>query len=43
MHLIDNISNKIIYLFLIILGILTILYQINFDDLWLDEMAHSGC
>ena len=39
MHLIDNISNKIIYLFLIILGILTILYQINFDDLWLDEMA----
>ena len=39
MHLTDNISNKIIYLFLIILGILTILYQINFDDLWLDEMA----
>ena len=39
MHLIDNISNKIIYFFLIILGILTILYQINFDDLWLDEMA----
>ncbi len=39
MHLIDNISNKIIYLFLIIFGILTILYQINFDDLWLDEMA----
>ena len=39
MYLIDNISNKIIYFFLIILGILTILYQINFDDLWLDEMA----
>ena len=39
MHLIDNISNKIIYLFLIISGVLTILYQINFDDLWLDEMA----
>ena len=39
MHLTDNISNKIIYLLLIILGILTILYQINFDDLWLDEMA----
>ena len=39
MYLINNISNKIIYLFLIISGVLTILYQINFDDLWLDEMA----
>ena len=39
MSFIDNISNKIIYLFLIILGVLTILYQINLDDLWLDEMA----
>ena len=39
MSLIHNISNKIIYLFLIIIGILTIFYQINFEDLWLDEMA----
>ena len=39
MYLINNISNKIIYLFLIISGVLTILYQINFDDLWVDEMA----
>ena len=34
-----NISNKITYLFLIILGIFTIFYQINYDDLWLDEMT----
>tara|TARA_B100001057_G_C22821208_1_gene939509 strand:+ start:14 stop:1405 length:1392 start_codon:yes stop_codon:yes gene_type:complete len=39
MNFIYNTPNKIIYLFLIILGILTILYQINLDDLWLDEMA----
>jgi len=39
MNFIHNIPNKIIYLFLIILGILTILYQINLDNLWLDEMA----
>ncbi len=35
----DNILRKITYFFFIILGILTIFYQINFDDLWLDEMA----
>ena len=39
MSLTHNISNKIVYLLLIIIGILTILHQINFDDLWLDEMA----
>ena len=34
-----NIKDKIVYLVLILLGIFTILYQINFEDLWLDEMT----
>ena len=34
-------KNKfILYFFFIFLGLLTILYQINFEDFWLDEM-HS--
>ncbi len=32
------IKDKIAYLILILLGISTILYQINFEDLWLDEL-----
>ena len=35
----DTTLRIIIYFFIIILGILTIFYQLNFDDLWLDEMA----
>ena len=31
-------SNNFIYYFLVIIGILTIFYQINFEDFWLDEM-----
>ena len=33
-----TIKDKIAYLILILLGISTILYQINFEDLWLDEL-----
>ncbi len=33
-----NISNIIYFVILISLGIFTILYQINFEDLWLDEL-----
>ncbi len=34
-----NIGNQILFFFLIFLGILTIFYQINFEDLWLDEVS----
>ncbi len=33
-----NLNLKLLYFFLIIVGILTIFYQINFEDFWLDEM-----
>ncbi len=33
-----HIGYRILYFFIIILGIFTILYQINFEDLWLDEL-----
>ena len=33
-----DLNHKILYFFLIIIGILTIFYQINFEDFWLDEM-----
>ena len=39
MRSVINIKDKISYLILILLGISTIVYQINFDDLWLDEMT----
>ena len=34
----DHILNRILYLLIIIIGTLTIFYQINFEDLWLDEL-----
>ena len=34
-----NIGSQILFFFLIILGIFTIFYQINFEDLWLDELS----
>ena len=33
-----KLNNKFLYLFFVIIGILTIFYQINFEDFWLDEM-----
>ncbi len=33
-----HVGYRILYFLLIILGIFTILYQINFEDLWLDEL-----
>ena len=33
-----NLNHNFLYFFLIITGILTIFYQINFEDFWLDEM-----
>ena len=33
-----KLNNKFLYFFLVIIGILTIFYQINFEDFWLDEM-----
>ncbi len=33
-----NLNHNFLYFFLIIAGILTIFYQINFEDFWLDEM-----
>lgn len=39
MQRVINIKDKITYLILVLLGIFTIFYQINFDDLWLDEMT----
>ena len=33
-----RLSKNFLYLFLIIVGILTIFYQINYEDFWLDEM-----
>ena len=33
-----NLNYNILYIFIIITGILTIFYQINFEDFWLDEM-----
>ena len=38
MNLKANINNIIYFVILISLGIFTILYQINFEDLWLDEL-----
>ena len=34
----DYIRNRILYFFIIIIGVFTIFYQINFEDLWLDEL-----
>ncbi len=34
----DHILNRILYLLIIIIGTFTIFYQINFEDLWLDEL-----
>ena len=34
-----RIINIILYLILIIIGIFTIYYQLNFEDFWLDEMS----
>ena len=34
----DHILNRILYLLIIIIGNFTIFYQINFEDLWLDEL-----
>jgi len=34
----DHIHNKILYIFIVVIGIFTIFYQINFEDLWLDEL-----
>ena len=39
MQSVINIKDKITYLILILLGVSTIYYQINFEDLWLDEMS----
>ena len=39
MQSVINIKDKITYLILILLGISSIYYQINFEDLWLDEMS----
>ena len=33
-----NLNHNLLYFFLIIVGIFTIFYQINFEDFWLDEM-----
>ena len=33
-----KLNNKFLCFFLVIIGILTIFYQINFEDFWLDEM-----
>ena len=32
------IRNRILYFFIITIGVFTIFYQINFEDLWLDEL-----
>ena len=34
----NRVTSSIIYLILVSTGIITIVYQINFDGLWLDEM-----
>jgi len=33
-----KLNNNFLNYFFIVIGILTIFYQINFEDLWLDEM-----
>ena len=33
-----KLNKKFLYLFFLIIGVLTIFYQINFEDFWLDEM-----
>ena len=38
MRISKSVINSVAYLFFISVGILTILYQIHFDDLWFDEM-----
>lgn len=39
MHKLHKLTDSFVYLLFVSIGIITILYQIHFDDFWLDEWA----